>query len=185
MVCCGSGSPWPVVRVSIAAWTWNSNRCCSSPGGGKADPARSSELLCQPAPDLGILDPAGDPAQVEGVLVVVEGKRVHRIAPVAVEVSLLWRGDDEGIQPGEQRAHRMQSWPAVGPHRAQEGQADAVWYSSSAPCRARSGCRALKSLHEITASEPGKWGRHLSTAADQDAPSAAEVRRIGRRPSEP
>ena len=53
---------------------------------------------------------------------------MHRIAPVAVQVSLLGRGDDEGVQPGvgEQRAHRVQPRPAVGADRGEEPQADAV-----------------------------------------------------------
>ena len=51
---------------------------------------------------------------------------MQRVAPVAVQVSLLWRRDDEGVHPGfgEQRAHRMQSGPAVSPHCAEERQAD-------------------------------------------------------------
>jgi len=86
------------------------------------------ELPCQAVPDLGMRDVAGHPAQIESVLVVFEGKRVHRIAPVAVEISLLWRRDDERIQPGfgEQWTHRMQPWSPVGPRSAEEGETDAV-----------------------------------------------------------
>lgn len=51
---------------------------------------------------------------------------MHGVAPVPVEVCLLWRRDDEPIQPGfgEERAHRMQPGSAVGPHRAEKRQAD-------------------------------------------------------------
>ena len=119
MVCCGSGSPWPVVRVSIAACRWNSSAYSSIL-------LRAANLLCQPVPELGMRDVAGCPAQIEGILAVFQGKRVHRVSRVAVEVFLLWRRDDECVQPGvgEQRAHRMQPWPAVSPHCAEERQAD-------------------------------------------------------------
>jgi hypothetical protein len=104
-------------QVLVFTWRWQDQ--ISALGG---------ELLCQPLPDLEIRDVAGHPTHIEGVLVVVEVKRVHPIAPVTVEVPLLGRGDDEGVQPGlgEQRAHWMQPWPAVGPHRAEESKADAV-----------------------------------------------------------
>jgi hypothetical protein len=84
------------------------------------------ELPCQPVPSLEMRNVAGHPAQVEGILVVFEGKRVHRVATVAVEIPLLGRRDDECVQPGfgEQRTHRVQPWAAVVPHCAQEGQAD-------------------------------------------------------------
>src|SRR5215472_126598 len=73
-------------------------------------------------------DVAGGPAQIEGVLVVFEGERVHRIAPIAVQVSLLGRRNDECVQPGfgEERAHWVKPWPAVGAYRAEEGKADPV-----------------------------------------------------------
>lgn len=89
--------------------------------------ALGGELLGQAVPDWGMRDVAGHPGQVEGVLVVWEGKRVHRIAPVTVEISLFWGWDDECVQPGlgEQRAHRMQPRPAIGPHGAEERQASA------------------------------------------------------------
>jgi len=95
---------------------------------GQGAGALGGELPGQLVPDLRLGDVAGHTAQVEGVLVVVEGERVHRITPVAVEISLFGRRDDECVQPGpgEQRAHRMQPWPAIGPHRAEERQADAV-----------------------------------------------------------
>src|SRR5258706_5639923 len=58
------------------------------------------ELPCQPVAGLGMRDVAGHPAQVEGVLVVFEGERMHRVASVAVKVFLLWRRDNERVQPG-------------------------------------------------------------------------------------
>ena len=84
--------------------------------------ALGGELLCHLVADRGIRDIAGHPAQTESVLVVFEGKRVHRIAPVAVEVFLLRRRDDERVQPGfgDQRARRMQPWSAVGTHGGEE-----------------------------------------------------------------
>jgi len=84
------------------------------------------ELPCQPVSGQGIRDVSGDPAEIERVLVVIEGIGVHRIAAVAVEVGLLWRRDDEGVQSGlgDQRAHRVQSRAAVWPHCAEEREAD-------------------------------------------------------------
>ena len=84
------------------------------------------ELPCQPVSGQGIRHVSGDPAEIERVLAVIEGVGVHRIAAVAVQVGLFWRGDDEGVQsgPGEQRAHRVQSRAAVRPHSAEEREAD-------------------------------------------------------------
>ena len=86
-----------------------------------------AELPCQPIAGLGMRDVAGHPAQVEGVLVVFEGERMHSVASVAVKVFLLWRRHNERVQPGlaEQRTHRVQPWSAVVAHCGEEGQADA------------------------------------------------------------
>ena len=83
------------------------------------------ELPCQPVAGLGMRDVAGHPAQVEGVLVVFEGEGMHSVTSVAVKVFLLWRRDNERVQPrlAEQRTHRVQPWSAVGAHRGEEGQA--------------------------------------------------------------
>ena len=93
---------------------------------GNGGVALGSELLCQPTPELRMQDVAGGPAQIERVFVIFHGKRVHRVSPIAMEVPLLWRRDNECVQPnvGEQRAHRMQSGPAVSPHCAEERQAE-------------------------------------------------------------
>ena len=68
-----------------------------------------AELPCQPIAGLGMRDVADHPAQVEGVLVVFEGERMHSVASVTVKVFLLWRRDNERVEPGfaEQRTHRV------------------------------------------------------------------------------
>lgn len=89
-----------------------------------------------------------------------QGKRGHRITSVAVQVLLLGRGDDEGVQPGggEQRPHRMQPWLPIGA-RGREGQANTEVIQQISSAAGGSGCWSLKSLHKFTPGEPGNFAQ--------------------------
>ena len=87
----------------------------------------ADELACEPVPGCGVRYVAGRAAQIKRVLVVLQRVRVQRVAAVAMEVTQLWRRDDEGVKPflRDKRADRVQPRAAVGSHGAEEREADA------------------------------------------------------------
>ena len=84
------------------------------------------ELLAELFSNPSVGNVASSAAQIEGIFVVFEGKRVQGISPVAEKVPLLRRRNDEGVQPSvvEERAHRMKSRTTVRSHRTEEREAN-------------------------------------------------------------
>jgi hypothetical protein len=128
--CTGLGSPWPVVRVDPELEQRVLIRRCDR----KLRPLLH-KLPGDRFPSCRIVDQASPAHEVEGVFVLGTRERMDCITPIASEISLLGRWDDESEDPisCEQRAHRMHARPPVGPGCRQKRQPDSVLIKQGGP----------------------------------------------------
>jgi hypothetical protein len=85
-----------------------------------------NKLLRQLLPHREVLDALSLTSQVEGVLVVVTRKRVHREPPIPQKILLLGRRNDEGENAvlGQQRADRMKTRAVVFSDDCEKGESE-------------------------------------------------------------